>query len=110
MKKKKQEVKDIPLPLKEEDLKKIPRLEELPPEVFEDFIIKIADNLEKVPLDVLGILVPEIIEVMEPPLKLPPRTALKLVDNVRTIVEWEAKFHSARIELEKDKRIEDKNQ
>jgi len=89
-------IKNTPLPETIEDLDKIPRLEKLPPEEFEDFIIKIANNLNKVSLDILGILIPEILEVMGPPTKLPPGTASKLIGYVRTIVEWEAKLHGAR--------------
>jgi len=106
---KKKHIKNIPIPQKESDLEKIPKLEEFPPEVFEDFIIRIANNLDKVHLDILGVLIPEILEVIGPPTKLPPCMNLKLIEltgYVGTIVEWEAKFHSLRAILEKDERIE----
>lgn len=74
---KEKHIRNIPIPLKESDLEKIPRLEKLPPEAFEDFIMKIANNLDKIPLDILGILIPEILEVMGPPTKLPPRYGFK---------------------------------
>ncbi len=92
---------EIPLPQDLKDLDKIPPLREFPPDVFENFIIKISDNLDKVSLDTLGILVPEIIEVMSPPTKLPPSTAVKLLGYVGKIVEWENMFHSTRTTLEK---------
>ena len=88
--------------MNEDDLKKIPRLERFFPGELESLVIKIADNLDKVPLDILGVFVSEILEVMGPPTKLPPCMALKLIGYVRTIVEWEAKFYSLGTELEKD--------
>jgi len=105
---KKKNIRNIPLPQTMKDIDKIPRLENLPPEVFEDFIIKIANNLDKVSLNILAVLIPEMLEIMGPPVKIPfpDFVSLKLIGYVTKIVEWEAEFHSLKTELKKDKRIE----